>query len=239
MTELNHRITLAQRPVGAVGPECFATDDVPVPEPGPGEALVEVGWLSIDPTIRGWMAQDTYLPAIEIGAPIRSGGLGTVDPLQRRCAPGRCDGVRDDRLAAVRGGGRRRHGGARRRRARGGPERVRRHRPDGLLRSARRGPPGRGRDRPGVGRRRSDGLGRRPDRPDQGLPGGRHRRLRREVRLADRRARVRRGHQLPDRRRARRRSARPAPTASTSSSTTSAATSSRRPWPTWACGAGW
>ncbi len=78
MTELNHRITLAQRPVGAVGPECFTTDEVPVPEPGPGEALVEVGWLSIDPTIRGWMAQDTYLPAIEIGAPIRSGGLGTV-----------------------------------------------------------------------------------------------------------------------------------------------------------------
>ncbi len=78
MTELNHRITLAQRPVGAVGPECFATDDVPVPEPGPGEAVVEVGWLSIDPTIRGWMAYDTYLPAIEIGEPIRSGGLGTV-----------------------------------------------------------------------------------------------------------------------------------------------------------------
>ena len=78
MTELNHRITLAQRPVGSVGPECFAADDTPVPEPAPGEALVEVGWLSIDPTIRGWMAQDTYLPAIEIGAPVRSGGLGTV-----------------------------------------------------------------------------------------------------------------------------------------------------------------
>ncbi len=74
----NHRITLAQRPVGEVGPECFAADDVDVPRPGPGEAVVEVEWLSIDPTIRGWMAQDTYLPAIEIGAPIRSGGLGTV-----------------------------------------------------------------------------------------------------------------------------------------------------------------
>jgi hypothetical protein len=34
--------------------------------------------LSIDPTIRDWMAMDTYLPAIEIGEPIRSGGLGTV-----------------------------------------------------------------------------------------------------------------------------------------------------------------
>jgi NADPH-dependent curcumin reductase CurA len=46
--------------------------------PGPGQALVEVTWLSIDPTIRGWMAYDTYLPAIEMGAPIRSVGLGEV-----------------------------------------------------------------------------------------------------------------------------------------------------------------
>ena len=78
MTETNHRITLARRPVGAIGPENFATDDVAVDAPGPGEALVEVGWLSIDPTIRGWMAHDTYLPAIAIGEPIRSGGVGTV-----------------------------------------------------------------------------------------------------------------------------------------------------------------
>lgn len=74
----NRRITLAQRPVGEVTSDCFASDAVDVPEPGPGEALVKVGWLSIDPTIRGWMAMDTYLPAIEIGAPIRSGGLGEV-----------------------------------------------------------------------------------------------------------------------------------------------------------------
>jgi len=53
-------------------------DDVPIPELVAGQVLVEVGWLSIDPTIRGWMAQDTYLPAIGIGEPIRSGGLGTV-----------------------------------------------------------------------------------------------------------------------------------------------------------------
>jgi len=40
--------------------------------------LVRVDYLSIDPTIRMWMAMDTYLPAIELGAPIRSAGLGTV-----------------------------------------------------------------------------------------------------------------------------------------------------------------
>jgi NADPH-dependent curcumin reductase CurA len=78
MTETNRRITLAKRPVGQVAADCFATDEVDIPRPGPGEVLAEVGWLSIDPTIRGWMAMDTYLPAIEIGAEIRSGGLATV-----------------------------------------------------------------------------------------------------------------------------------------------------------------
>ncbi len=74
----NRRITLAQRPIGFVAPECFATDEVDVRTPGPGEVLIKVEWLSIDPTIRGWMARDTYLPAIAIGAEIRSSGLGTV-----------------------------------------------------------------------------------------------------------------------------------------------------------------
>ena len=78
MTRLNQRITLAQRPVGMPDESTFVTDEIPVPPLGDGQALVEVSWLSIDPTIRGWMAYDTYLPAIEIGAPIRSGGIGTV-----------------------------------------------------------------------------------------------------------------------------------------------------------------
>ena len=75
---INHRITLAQRPHGPVSNDCFARDEVTAPSPGPGEVLVKVEYLSIDPTIRMWMAMDTYLPAIEIGAPIRSAGLGTV-----------------------------------------------------------------------------------------------------------------------------------------------------------------
>ena len=78
MTRLNQRITLAQRPVGMPDESTFAIDEIPVPPLGEGQVLVEVSWLSIDPTIRGWMAYDTYLPAIEIGAPIRSGGIGTV-----------------------------------------------------------------------------------------------------------------------------------------------------------------
>lgn len=78
MTTVNHQIVLAQRPSGPLGPECFAKAESAVPQPGDGEVLVRVDYLSIDPTIRMWMAMDTYLPAIELGAPIRSAGLGTV-----------------------------------------------------------------------------------------------------------------------------------------------------------------
>jgi NADPH-dependent curcumin reductase CurA len=78
MDRTNHRITLARRPVGLPDADIYGTDDVPVPELEDGQALVEVTWLSIDPTIRTWMAYDTYLPAIPVGEPVRSGGLGTV-----------------------------------------------------------------------------------------------------------------------------------------------------------------
>lgn len=78
MTSINHQVLLAKRPDGPVDADCFVAAESAVPEPGDGEVLVRVDYLSIDPTIRMWMAMDTYLPAIEIGAPIRSAGLGTV-----------------------------------------------------------------------------------------------------------------------------------------------------------------
>jgi len=74
----NHRIVLRQRPKGAVSPDCFGSDTTSIPEIGDGQILVKTLVLSIDPTIRGWMERDTYLPAIEIGAVIRSAGAGTV-----------------------------------------------------------------------------------------------------------------------------------------------------------------
>lgn len=58
----NRRIVVARRPVGAVTPDCFRLETVPVPELADGEALAAVRYLSIDPTIRGWISHDTYLP---------------------------------------------------------------------------------------------------------------------------------------------------------------------------------
>jgi NADPH-dependent curcumin reductase CurA len=50
-----------------------------VPEPGEGEALARVRFLSIDPTIRTWMDDAPgYLPPIGIDEVIRSGGIAEV-----------------------------------------------------------------------------------------------------------------------------------------------------------------
>ncbi len=79
MSELNRRLVLARRPRGMVDHETVRLETSERPEPGPGEALVKVTHLSIDPAIRTWMNDAvTYLPPIAIGAVIRSGGIGEV-----------------------------------------------------------------------------------------------------------------------------------------------------------------
>ena len=48
-------------------------------KPGPGEALVRVDWLSLDPTMRHWVRETPfYLEPVQIGAVMRCIGLGTV-----------------------------------------------------------------------------------------------------------------------------------------------------------------
>ena len=88
MTDQSRRLVLAQRPSGMVDDAVVRLETVDVPEPGPGEAVVQVSHLSIDPTIRTWMDDAPgYLPPIEIDAVIRSGGLGTVVASQNERFP--------------------------------------------------------------------------------------------------------------------------------------------------------
>jgi NADPH-dependent curcumin reductase CurA len=75
----NRRVVLANRPTGLVDEDTLRTESEPAPEPADGEALVKVRYLSIDPTIRTWMDDvPSYLPPIQIGEVIRSGGVGEV-----------------------------------------------------------------------------------------------------------------------------------------------------------------
>ena len=75
----HRRIVLAQRPVGLVTEATTKLETVSLPSCGPGDALVRVGTLSIDPTIRTWMNDAPgYLPPIGIGEVIRAGGAGVV-----------------------------------------------------------------------------------------------------------------------------------------------------------------
>ncbi len=75
----NRQIVLTNRPVGMVDESTTSLIEAPIPACGPGEALIKVGLLSIDPTIRTWMNDAPgYLPPIGIGDVIRSGGSGVV-----------------------------------------------------------------------------------------------------------------------------------------------------------------
>lgn len=78
MATNNRRWLLAERPTGLVEPRHFRWVEEPVPELADGELLVRVLYLSCDPTQRGWLARDTYLPAVKIGEVVRSGGAGRV-----------------------------------------------------------------------------------------------------------------------------------------------------------------
>ena len=58
---------------------CLARVEAPVPEPADGEVLLRVLSLSVDPTNRVWMREeDSYLPAVEIGAVVRAAGLARI-----------------------------------------------------------------------------------------------------------------------------------------------------------------
>jgi NADPH-dependent curcumin reductase CurA len=75
---VNRQWRLARRPRGMVQQTDFTWAEEPVPSVGEGQVLVRNLFLSMDPTQRGWMSRDTYLPAIGIGEVVRSFGVGQV-----------------------------------------------------------------------------------------------------------------------------------------------------------------
>jgi hypothetical protein len=76
---LNHRITLKARPAGIPGAEHFSQDSMRVRPLEAGELLVETMYISIDPAMRSWIAdQSGYARGVAIGDVMRAGGIARV-----------------------------------------------------------------------------------------------------------------------------------------------------------------
>ncbi len=78
MPAANRQLILRSRPKGLLAPRDLELVETPLPAIQEGQALAKVKYLSIDPTMRVWMAHDTYLPAVAIGEVMRAIGLAEV-----------------------------------------------------------------------------------------------------------------------------------------------------------------
>ena len=79
MAELkNRQWLLAARPNGMIKESDFRWNESTVPVLKDGQVLVRNLAFSFDPTQRGWMSMDTYMPAIPVGEVMKAGTIGQV-----------------------------------------------------------------------------------------------------------------------------------------------------------------
>lgn len=78
MTGINRQFILQARPQGMLAPGDLQLKEAALPELKDGQALARVTYLSIDPTMRVWMAMDSYLPAVGIGEVMRALGFAEI-----------------------------------------------------------------------------------------------------------------------------------------------------------------
>jgi NADPH-dependent curcumin reductase CurA len=80
MTErINRQWLLASRPVGMVSPSDFEFKQESIPELSNGQYLVRNLYISLDPTMRGWMEdRESYMPPVSIGEVMRCSAVGQV-----------------------------------------------------------------------------------------------------------------------------------------------------------------
>lgn len=79
MDAVNRQFRLAARPEGMVGREHFDYVEEPVLELADGQVLVKNSHISLDPAMRGWMAEGrSYIPPVQIGEVMRAGTVGEV-----------------------------------------------------------------------------------------------------------------------------------------------------------------
>ena len=76
---LNERIVLASRPSGLPRPDNFRVEQDAVPVPGPGQVLLQVLYLSLDPYMRGRMDDaKSYAKPVDVGAVMEGGTVARV-----------------------------------------------------------------------------------------------------------------------------------------------------------------
>jgi NADPH-dependent curcumin reductase CurA len=75
----NRRFTLIKRPAGVVQRTDFEFSTAAAGEPGPGEVLLRVLYVSLDPAMRGWMNEGrSYIQPVGLGEVMRAFGAGLV-----------------------------------------------------------------------------------------------------------------------------------------------------------------
>ena len=75
----NTRIVLAARPVGRPAVSDFRVEHQPIPTPGPGQVLLAIRYLSLDPYMRGRMsAAKSYAAPVAVGDVMEGGTVAEV-----------------------------------------------------------------------------------------------------------------------------------------------------------------
>jgi hypothetical protein len=79
MDTVNHQCKLAARPVGLPKADVWSYTEEPVREPGEGEVLIKILYISLDPAMRGWINEGrSYIPPVGIGEVMRALAAGRV-----------------------------------------------------------------------------------------------------------------------------------------------------------------
>ena len=79
MTNTNREWLLAERPTGEPDQDNFELRETEVPDPEPGELLVRVRFLSVDPYMRGRMRDaESYAEPWDVGDALKGGVVGEV-----------------------------------------------------------------------------------------------------------------------------------------------------------------
>jgi len=79
MAPANHQLILSSRPASLITPDVLQLRESPLPALEDGQALARVKYLSIDPTMRVWMADiPQYMPPVKLGEVMRAFGLAEI-----------------------------------------------------------------------------------------------------------------------------------------------------------------